>query len=216
VDDCATYSHRFDHVFVNDWATLDRHPNATYLPTCYDPHVHQFVDGPRSFDVGFIGGANGVRERYLGALSDAGLLTYVVGGAWSHPGVQAVCRASNIAPVATSAFYRNTRIVLNAFREQHHYNSRGTVATSLNPRVYEATACGALVVSEWRQEIDAIVPEMPTFRSEAECIKTVQWLLNNPIEAEAIRVTCAERLREHTYAARLQTVLATVGAQVAA
>jgi spore maturation protein CgeB len=216
VDDTATFSPRFDHAFLSDPATLDRHPNASYLPVCYDPHVHRHGSSPRVRKVGFVGGCNGTRDRYLAVLARAGVLDYVVGGEWTEPLVRAVCVSPNVKPSVTAALYGETRIVLNVFRETHHYNSRGTVATSLNPRVYEALACGALVVSEWRPELDTMCPELPTFRTEAECVDTVQWLLSNPIEAEDLRVTCAERLKEHTYAARLQTVLATVGAQVAA
>jgi spore maturation protein CgeB len=105
---------------------------------------------------------------------------------------------------------------VNIFREVHHFNRQGTPATALNPRVYEALACGALVVSEWRPEVDQIVPELPTFATEAECVALVSDFLANPEKAEAIRVQCAARLAPHTYAARLHTVLQTVGMAVAA
>ena len=218
VDDTATFSKRFDHVFVNDPATLDRHAHASYLPVCYDPHLHIATSDLKTQAVGFIGGGNATRDRYLGALAHAGLLSYVVGGAWSDPAVNAVCLGRNIPPLETAALYRQTAIIVNIFRAQHHFNARGTAATSLNPRVYEALACGALVVSEWRPELDTLVPELPTFRSVEECVSIVAGLLANPIEAEAIRVTCMERLAPHTYAARLQTVLTTcgIGAGVAA
>jgi spore maturation protein CgeB len=86
----------------------------------------------------------------------------------------------------------------------------------MNPRIYEALACGALVVSEWRPEIAELVPELPTFTTEAECVALVAYLLAAPDKAEAIRAACAARLASHTYADRLQTVLATVCAEVAA
>lgn len=224
VDDTRTFSGRFDHVFVDDPATLTRHRRATYLPVCYDPHVHYPGDAMRlaagmpQYGVGFIGGGNSTRDRYLGALDRAGLLSYVVGGAWSDPAVAARCLSPNIAPSQTAALYRQTRIVVNIFREVHHFNREGIPATALNPRVYEALACGALVVSEWRPEVDRIVPELPTFRTEAECVALVGDLLADPARAEAIRVQCAARLKPHTYAARLSTVLATcgIGAGVAA
>lgn len=214
VDETSRWASRFDHVFINDPATLDRHQDASYLPVCYDSLVHCAGTGARLHAVGFIGGGNSTRDRYLGALARAGLLAYVVGGEWSDPSVQARCLSGNIAPSQTAALYRQTRIILNVFREQHHFNARGTAATSLNPRVYEALACGALVVSEWRPEVDALVPELPTFRTEAECVDRIAHLLAHPDEAEAIRKACAARMQPHTYAARLRTVLAAVGAQV--
>lgn len=216
VDDTASFSGRFDHVFVNDPATLDRHGNASYLPVCYDPRVHYSTDGQRPRAVGFIGGGNATRDRYLAALARAGMLSYVVGGSWPSEEVQRLCLSGNIAPAETAALYRQTRIVINVFRERHHFNARQTVATSLNPRVYEALACGALVVSEWRPEVDAICPELPTFRTEAEAVAVIHSLQEEPARAETIRRACAARLEAHTYASRLQTVLATVGSAVAA
>lgn len=211
VDDTSRWSMPFDHVFVNDPATLDRHAPSSYLPVCYDPHVHRAGGGPRPHAVGFVGGANGTRDRYLGALARAGLLTYVVGGEWADPDVRSRCVAGNIRPRQTAALYQQTRIVVNVFREEHHFNIRGTAATSLNPRVYEALACGALVVSEWRPEIDTLVPELPTFRTEAECLERVAHLLAHPDDAEAIRSACERRMARHTYADRLFTVLKTTG-----
>lgn len=216
VDDTVTFSRFFDRVFVNDPATLDRHHHATVLPVCYDPHVYTLRDGPRPHAVGFIGGGNATRDRYLGALARAGLLSYVVGGAWNDPDVNVRCLSPNITPLQTAVLYQSTRIVVNIFREVHHFNAQRTPATALNPRVYEALACGALVVSEWRPEVDTLVPELPTFRSEAECVALVASLLEAPDQGEAIRRACAARLAPHTYAARLQTVLQTCGLQAVA
>lgn len=216
VDDTSQWSIQFTHVFVSDRATLDRHHAATYLPVCYDPHIYTNSGGPRPHAVGFIGGGNGTRERYLATLARAGLLTYVVGGTWSDQAVNERCLSNNIAPVQTARLYQQTRIVLNVFREVHHFNREGIPATALNPRVYEALACGALVVSEWRPEIDQVVPELPTFRSEEECRDLIAGLLAEPDRAEDIRQRCAERLKYHTYANRLQTVLAVMGLAVAA
>lgn len=216
VDDTETFSHRFTHQFVSDPATLHRHPRASYLPVCYDQHVHHPGPFERIRKVGFIGGANQTRERYLSALARAGVLDYVVGGDWHDDAINAVCLGRNIRPSATAQLYGVTKIVLNVFRETHHFNRENIPATSLNPRVYEALACGALVVSEWRPEIDTLVPELPTFKTETECVALVNYLLAAPEKAEAIRVKCAARLASHTYASRLQTVLATVRSAVAA
>jgi spore maturation protein CgeB len=209
VDETSQWSKHFDHVFINDPSTLPRHHHATYLPVCYDPVVHAFGTGPRPYDVGFIGGGNTTRDRYLSALVREGLLSYVVGGAWSDAGVNRLCRSPNIRPAVTANWYQQTRIVLNVFREIHHFNNWHTAATSLNPRVYEALACGALVVSEWRPEVETLIPELPTFKTEAECVALIRSLLADPQRAEVIRQQCRMRISLHTYAARLRTVMAT-------
>jgi len=211
VDDTASFSVKFDHVFVNDAVSIGRHQHATPLPVCYDPHVYTTSDAPKGYDVGFIGGGNSTRDRYLAALAQAGLLSYVVGGAWSDPAVNALCLSPNIVPAQTARLYQSTRLILNVFRETHHFNAQQIPATAMNPRIYEALACGALVVSEWRPEIDERIPMLPTFRTEAQCVDLVRDLLADPTRAEWIRAQCAARLAGDTYAARLQTVLATCG-----
>jgi hypothetical protein len=211
VDDTSRFSQQYDFAFVCDPVTLDRHRNATYLPTCYDPHIHYAGSEPRPYAVGFIGGGNRIRDRYLAALARAKFLGYVVGGTWTSPEVTRLCISRNISPRETAARYRATRIVLNVYREQHHYNRDGLVATSLNPRVYEAFACGTLVISEWRPEADRVVPEMPTFKTQAECLSLVEHYLTHPDEAEAVRLACWSRIRPHTYEARLRTVLDACG-----
>ena len=207
VDDTSRNSRHYGHAFVCDPVTLHRHERSSYLPVCYDPQVHMPGAGDRPYAVGFIGGGNSTRDRYLAALAWAGHLSYVIGGAWQSSAVNRLTVSRNVAPAETAARYQQTRIVLNVFREKHHYNVQHVPATSLNPRVYEAFACGALVASEWRPEADTLLPEMPTFRSVTECVDLVADLLAHPDRAEAIRVACAERIRPHTYRARLQTVL---------
>ena len=66
------------------------------------------------------------------------------------------------------------------FREQHHFNREGIEATAMNPRIYEALACGALVISEWRSEIAERVPELPTFKTAEECVELVGSYLRDP------------------------------------
>jgi hypothetical protein len=207
VDDTATFSSRFTHVFVNDAATIGRHTNAIYLPVCHDPSTHYpGTDTPR-YDVGFVGGANPTRERLLGALARQGLLSYVVGGPWHDPNVNRLSLSRNVPPEETAELYRSTRIVVNVFRDLHHFNRDRLAGRSLNPRIYEALACGALVVSEARPELEELVPELPVFRTEQELVAVVERLLSDEALRQQTRDRCLERVRPATYAARLQTVL---------
>ena len=215
VDSTSRFSGQYGHAFVCDPATLHRHQRSSYLPVCYDPNLHTPGTGDRPYVVGFIGGGNPTRDRYLDALARAGHLSYVIGGAWQSPAVNRLTVSRNVAPSETATRYQQTRIVLNVFREVHHYNREHIAATSLNPRVYEAFACGALIASEWRPEVDELVPELPTFRTEAECVALIQGLLADPVRAEAIRLACAARLQPHTYTARLATMLTALGIETA-
>ena len=207
VDDTARWSSQFGTVFGNDRSTRDRHQRWEYLPACYDPRVHTPCADRRPHAVGFIGGAGPARERLLAALAGRGLLSYVVGGPWRSAAINAVSLGEKVPPSDTSRLYQQTRIVVNVFRDRHHFDRQRTAATSLNPRVYEATACGALVVSQWRPELDELVPEMPTFRTEAELVATIERLLTDDAAFERIRAACAARLAPHTYTQRLRTIM---------
>jgi hypothetical protein len=207
VDDSSAYSRGFQQVFVNDPATLACHKNAHYLPVCYDPRVHYATAEPKRHEVGFVGGHNPTRERFLLALAQHGLLSYVVGGPWRSGVLNRYCLAGNTPAEDTAALYRATKIVVNVFRDIHHFNSRRVEGTSLNPRVYEALACGALVISERRPELATAVPGLPTFSNEQELIALVKHFLSDQTAREATRAACADRLRESTYRERLRTIM---------
>lgn len=211
VDDTSRWSSEFDVVFVNDPNTVDRHRNAHYLPVAYDPEVHFENGNTRKYDVGFIGGHNDVRERYLLALHEAGFLSYVVGGPWRSTALQSICLAPNIAATETSDLYRQTRIVLNVFREIHHYNRDGVKPYSLNPRVYEAIACGAVVVSEARGEVSELFPELPLFEDSKQLLDKIGALQNDDEAYARVKRVCRERVQAHSYKERLRRVLDMLG-----
>jgi hypothetical protein len=210
VDDTAQWSNTFDVVFVNDPSTLERHRNAHYLPVAYDFEVHRENGDARKYQVGFIGGHNETRERYLLALQQAGYLSYVVGGTWKSPELRRLCLAPNIPASATADFYRQTKIVVNLFRDVHHFNRHGIQPYSMNPRIYEALACGAVVVSEARPELRAVFPELPIFSDASQLLNVVGDLLNNDDAYRTSQRACQERLRAHDYRQRLLRVFETL------
>ncbi len=211
VDDTSRWSSEFDVVFVNDPNTVDRHRNAHYLPVAYDPEAHFENGNTRKYNVGFIGGHNDVRERYLLALHEAGYLSYVVGGPWQSPALRSICLAPNIAAAETSDLYRQTRIVLNVFREIHHFNRDGVKPYSMNPRVYEAIACGAVVVSEARGEVSELFPELPLFSDSKQLVDKIGTLQSDNEAYNRVKRICQERVQAHSYKERLRRVLETLG-----
>ena len=124
VDDTARWSAAFDAVALNDAATLARHVNAFALPVCHDPLLHFDPGGARRWQVGFIGGHNAQRERLLLALAQAGQLSYVVGGPWHSALLQSLSLGNNVPAERTAELYQQTQIVINVFRETHHFNAR--------------------------------------------------------------------------------------------
>jgi len=210
VDDTARWSGEFDAVYLNDPSTVKCHRNARYLPVAYDPEVHNENGHTRNYKVGFVGGHNEARERYLLALQEAGLLSYVVGGPWKSAILRGLCLALNIPAGATADLYRQTKIVVNLFREIHHFNQSGIQPYSMNPRVYEALACGAVVVSEARDELTTVFPDVPLFSSSNQLVDTVGNLVRNQEAYTAVKKACQERIRAHSYSERLLQVLKTL------
>jgi hypothetical protein len=210
VDDTTQWSNAFDVVYLNDPSTLEYHRNAHYLPVAYDSAVHRENGDAREYQVGFIGGHNQTRERYLLALLEAGLLSYVVGGPWDSPKLRRVCLARNIPASETAELYRQTKVVVNLFRDIHHFNRRGIQAYSMNPRIYEALACGSVVVSEARPELPVVFPELPTFSDASQLLKAVGELLNQDEAYQTSKRVCRERVQTHNYRERLLRVFETL------
>jgi hypothetical protein len=210
VDDTAKWSSEFDTVFINDPRTLDRHHNAHYLPVAYDFEVHYENGAARAYNVGFVGGHNEARERYLLELQKAGYLSYVVGGPWRSADLQRLCLAPNIAAKATADLYRQTRIVVNLFREVHHFNRDRIEPYSMNPRIYEALACGAVVVSEARGEISEVFPELPLFSDPQQLLNTIGALETTDEAYKSVKSACQQRVKAHSYRERLCRVLETL------
>ena len=147
VDDTSRFAQIFDTSFICDPSTIHRHKNAHFLPVCYDPATYHYHPGPREHRIGFVGGANPARERMLQELERRGLLSYAIGGPWRSPEVRRRSPSQNIPATETARLYQKTQIVVNVFRTEHHFNRDKISAVSMNPRIYEALACGALVVS---------------------------------------------------------------------
>src|SRR6185312_11891097 len=184
------------------------HRHAHELPVAYAPGLHHAPEKEaRAHGVGFIGGANPARERVLSGLAQRGLLGYVIGGPWRDAQLSSLCLAANVPAEQTAALYRQTAIVVNVFRDRHHFNRAGIEGRAMNPRVCEALACGALVISEPRADLERLVPELPTFCSEAEAATLIERFLADPAERLRVQRACAARLIEATYTQRLRSVM---------
>jgi spore maturation protein CgeB len=206
VDDSASFSGQFDYVFVNDPNTLDRHKNAVYLPTCYDPFRHYDAGLDRKYDVGFIGLGSKTRVRYLREAAKRKMLSYLVGGPWVAS-LKKFSIGDHKSPAEVAELYQQTKIVINVWRDKHHFNREKIPAYSMNPRIYEALACGALVISEPREEITKVFPGLPTFKGAKELVGLLEYYLDEDQMRESCLAECRARLAGHTYGDRLKTIL---------
>lgn len=203
VDDTARWSKCFQTVFVNDPSTLSRHHNSHYLPVAFNARLHRDPGLPRPHKVGFIGEYNEAREQCLNEISQAGLLSYVVGGPWRSPGLHRLSLGNRVTPDRVTELYQQTQVIVNVFREVHHYNREGIPALSLNPRIYEALACGALVVSEERWEVSEVMPDLPTFTDASSLTRALRQVLTDEERYRNLLGKNRAKLAGHSYSDRL-------------
>jgi spore maturation protein CgeB len=85
-----------------------------------------------------------------------------------------------------------------------HIDAAGSDAG--NMRLFETTGVGACLVTDWKENLKELFEpgkEVVTYRSAAECIEKIKWLLDNPLERENIARAGQNRtLHDHTYERR--------------
>lgn len=184
---------------------------AEHAPLAFDARV---LDDPvppqRDLDVVFVGGLVGVQHAPGARLLDALCERFDV-AVWG-PSLDGAPRGARVrrayrGPLWGRGMYdvfRRAKIVINR---------HGPIADGCanNMRLYEATGCGALLVTEAAKGLDALFTpgaEVATYTDEASCINRVAYFLEH--DAERARVAAAGQartLREHTYTRRARAVL---------
>lgn len=98
---------------------------------------------------------------------------------------------------------RQSKLTIN------HHGDVGPHANNL--RLYEATGVGALLVTDWKPDIDELFEpgrEIITYASVEECLELIRYYLDNDEERRTIARKGQERtLREHTYYRRMEELI---------
>lgn len=234
---------------VNDTSSLGRFralvegrgsdTRVLYLPLGYDPvrHYRGVGDGTfyESHDVVFVGNVYPSRQTMMEGIDwtgiDLGLYGVFVtmtddSPLWRHVKTPATPEMP-VTPIdnrATAALYDRAKIVLNLFRTEVSGldpQDRRTIegAESINPRLLEAAACGAFMISEWRPEVETMFGDLvPTFRTPLEAERLIRYYLEHDDEREAIRAKLPAAVAAHSYhvrARQIVDVLADVRAKMA-
>jgi len=177
-----------------------------YQPLAFDRRVIANIGAPaRDLPVTFIGGISGHHTK------GGQLLEYLAKKLpiqfWGYGGAQlpadsAVRRAHNGEAWGLDMFklLARSRITIN-----RHIDVSENYAN--NMRLFEATGCGALLVTDYKDNLDglfAIGKEVVAYRSPEECVALIQYYLAHPQETDAIAQ--AGRLRtfcDHDYSQRM-------------
>jgi len=209
----------YDFVFSNSSVSALEYRNsgvrhAHFLPTACAPTVHRRVPASDAYrcEVCFAGDWSPLRERVMEEL--AGRFEIKIFGPWAKK-LKAVSplRARLVdgffSPDAMASMFSSAEVVLNVhtwFGEFDH---------GLNPRLFEAAGCGSYQLVDWKQEI----PELFDVPAEIVCYRTLEEIperiaaaLANPAAARETGAAAQRRAyRDHTYRARMASLLETVG-----
>lgn len=174
-----TYARHVAHVFTNDrWSA--RVHGWQYLAHAYDPAIHypRTVRHPRC-DVLVVGTGWQERQALLEAVDWTGIDLQIRGwwmGIKKGTPLWRYYRPGAIDNAKAAELYCGAKVCLN----QHRFHAE---AESLNPRALELAACGALQVSDWRDEMaDVFGDTVPVYKNAASLQGHVRRLLAMPKE----------------------------------
>ncbi len=117
-----------------------------------------------------------------------------------HPKLRAICKPG-LFGLDMYQMLAESRIVLNI-----HADSSPKYAS--NMRLFEVTGIGSCLLTDYRSNINALfVPdeEIVVYKSPAEAVDKIKWLLENPTEREAIAKRGQKKTFEiHTFEKRAE------------
>ncbi|MCD5391065.1 glycosyltransferase [candidate division NPL-UPA2 bacterium] len=215
----------YDYYFTNDSALINGYKkagakNVHFLPFACDPEIHRRIhlsDGEReslSSDICFVGQWNPIRQEVLENLTDFDLKVW--GPGWKKKvGKRSKLRkkifGTDSGPYGEDMIkiYSSAKIVLNI----HLWF--GENEDGINMRLFEATGCGAFLLSDWKKEIPELFDvggEIACYSSVSDLRRSIEYYLNNDRKRQAIAEKGQERsYRDHTYLHRMEEALRIVG-----
>lgn len=105
-------------------------------------------------------------------------------------------------------YLARSRVTLNVHIDAAENNAN-------NMRLYEATGCGALLVTDQKDNLAELFEpgkEIVTYGSPDEAVEKIRYYTSHPEEASAIAAAGQQRtLREHSYAHRMSEMVDLVG-----
>jgi GT2 family glycosyltransferase/tetratricopeptide (TPR) repeat protein/2-polyprenyl-3-methyl-5-hydroxy-6-metoxy-1,4-benzoquinol methylase len=192
---CLEKSRRFDAVFAAQRDGADRLRQegitlASWLPLACDPEIHRKHDVPKQFDVAFVGNLlGGPRVELLALLRSRYPSTFI--------GQRYFDEMARTYSAAHTVFNRS-------------------IKSDVNMRVFEAVACGSLLLTnDLSENGQAALFEdgvhLATYREAEDLLDKLQFYLERDSVREKIAAAGrAEALAKHTYTHRMQRLLAEV------
>jgi len=190
-------AHFFDAVFIAQKDYLERfrrivgHDQVYWLPLAAAPDVHRDHGLPRVYDVGFVGN---ITRAHRGTARTRRLQLLA-----SRFHTNDFYRT--YTPEEVGQVYSQSRIVFNC-----------SIAGDVTMRIFEGTACGALVltdaVANGLDELFETGREIVVYQNDADLLEKVAYYLSHEEERETIARAGQKRtLGEHTYVHRVAKIV---------
>jgi len=193
------YARLFDYVFVSqkDWLGDFVSAGCTqvdWLPFACDLEIHHDHEIERSLDVGFVGNTNQATQK------DRQLLLIELSKAYKMNDFSKPAYLHEMAKV-----YSQSKIVVNM-------TNRG----GFNMRVFEAMACGALLLTEdignGQKELFTTGVHLDVYTNKQELFEKIDYYLaNDEKRREIAEAGQAEVRAKHRYSDRAHAILARLG-----
>lgn len=205
----------YDHYFTNSRGSVPLYAergiaNVSFLPVGVYPPLHKKLPGTaKKWDISFAGDYKPVREEVLAAVATR--FDVAIFGPWRNklpkdsPLQKHIVSDRFFSPEDMVEIFNQSRIVLNI------HTWLGKTEFGINPRVFEASGCGSLQISDYKEEIGDFYEEdkeIVIYRSTDELLEKLAYYLEHEAEAEVIAARAYHRTRrENTYEQRMQELL---------
>lgn len=190
---------------------------AEWLPMACDPEVHRRVEVSNEerlkfgSDVVFVGSYYPHRAEAFQSILGHNLALW--GPGWEAlPGsspLRACIRDAHTKPEIWTKIYSASKIVLSI----HYRDAEKRFAVhQVSPRVFEAMACGAFVLTDRQKDVLALFEDgchLATFSDKADLGRKIAYYLEHADERERIAAAGRQEvLQHHTYEHRVHRLLA--------
>ncbi|MBF0449811.1 MAG: glycosyltransferase [Candidatus Magnetomorum sp.] len=184
--------------------------SSYYIPLAFDPRVLDKIGKKlhRKYPVTFIGGISSNHQKGIDILEQICQRTRI--DLWGY-GINTIkndlcikkCHHGEAWGLEMFTLMAQSKIAIN-----RHIDVAENYAN--NMRLYEATGCGALLITDYKDNLNdlfEIGKEVIAYRSPEECVDLIDYYLNHPQEAERIARAGQEKtLRDHTYVNRMAQI----------
>lgn len=175
-----------------DWYRKEGCP-ALFFPEASDPDIfHPMPELPKLYDVCFVGGRYGIREKVVTVLQKAGVQVTAYGTGWEQ---------GRLDTKEVPRLFAQSKIVLGVGTIGHCEDFY-----ALKMRDFDGPMSGSCYVTHDNPDLRLVYKvgeEIATYRSVNDCIDRVRWYLSHEDERE--RVAQAGRVRalaDHTWEKR--------------